>query len=206
MHITDISLTKKGRWSIYIDDEFYGVIHTDVYIHSRISSGDDIEKDELDEMIARSSELITRERALKLLSSRSYTSKILYEKLLTYADEESAASAISRMQELGLLDDHDYARRYAADCMNLKCYSHLMTRRALKEKGISRDIIDEVMQDCDVDEETLIARAIKKKYMKYLHTAEGQKKTLDALNRRGFYYDDARSVVQNLLSDEEYYD
>ena len=205
MHITDINPTKKGRWSVFIDGEFYGVLHSDIYIKSNIKPGGDIAQPDLDELIMRSSEAIAREKALTLLAGRSYTSQGLYEKLTAISDEESAATAVRRMQELGLIDDRDYAKRYAADCVNLKGFSYMRTRQALRQKGISRAIIEEVMEGMTEEPEVLIARAVLRRYKRYIDTEKGRKKTIDALTRRGFFYADSRAVVENMAEDPEYY-
>lgn len=205
MRITDIAPTKKGRWSVFVDGEFYGVLHSDIYARSHLSPGSDIPQAELDELIARSGGAIARERALRLLSARAYTSSELFEKIVDYADEETAHAAVRRMQELGLLDDLDYARRYAADCIKLKGYSYSRTRQALRQKGIGDGDIDAAMEDMEEDEESLIARAVLRRYMKYLGTEKGCKKTIDALVRRGFHWAEARRVIENLLEDENYY-
>ena len=205
MQITDINPTKKGRWSIFVDGEFYGVLHSDIYIKSNLKAGDTIPQPELDELIARSTEAIAREKALTLLAGRSYTSQGLYEKLLAISDEESAERAVRRMQELGLIDDRDYARRYAADCVNLKGFSYMRTRQALRQKGIPRAIIEETMEGMTEEPEVLIARAVLRRYKRYLDTESGRKKVIDALTRRGFFYGDSRSVVENMAQDPEYY-
>jgi regulatory protein len=205
MHITDITPTKRGRWSVFVDGEFYGVLHSDVYVRSRLTADCEVPQPELDGLLQKSGDAITRERALNLLSARAYTAQGLYGKLLAYTDEETAASAVRRMMELGLLDDLDYARRYAADCVNLKGYSYSRTRQALRQKGIAKEVIGEAMEDMGEDAETLIARAVRKRYLKYLPTEKGRKKTIDALVRRGFFYADVRGVVENLSEDPDYY-
>jgi regulatory protein len=207
MYITDINHTKRGRFSVYVDGSFYGVLHPDVYSASWIRVGDEADIAVLDELIAQSAAILAKEKALSLLSARSYTERGLYDKLYTFTDnEESAWTAVLRMRELGLVDDLDYARRYGADCMNLKGYSLSRTKQALRQKGIHPDVIDEALSEHeDCDPEPMIAHVILRRYLKHISTEEGQKKTISALSRKGFRYTDIRTVIENLLDDEEYY-
>lgn len=206
MTITDIQKTKKGRFSIFADGEFLFSIHADIFASSPISIGRNMEPDELESYRTASESRITRERALRLLSARSYTKKGLYDKLRVYADEESAAAAVERMAELGLVNDADYARRYAADCMNLKGYSLSRTALALREKGISREIIEDTLSELDFDPELAIAEIITKKYARYLDDDKGIAKTTNALLRLGYRHGDIRRVMANLAEDAGYYD
>lgn len=61
-----------------------------------------------------------RERALDLLSAAEQTSGTLRQKLLRWYGEEAVEAAVLRMEELGLINDLDYGRRYAADAVNLR--------------------------------------------------------------------------------------
>lgn len=206
MLVTAIRQTKRGRISVYVDDEFYCVLHIDVFALSDLVTGKPVEQERLEELRMQSEERIARERAISLLSARSYTEQGLYRKLCERADEQAAAAAVARMLELGLLDDADYARRYAADCIGLKGFSRRRTAQELQRKGIARDIIERTLQDCEEDPQPAIARVIKRKYLRYLGDEKGVNKTTNALIRLGYHYGDIRAVINNFLEDVDYYE
>ena len=147
------------------------------------------------------------EKALSLLSKRAYTERKLYDKLCSFTDDEEAVwDTILRMRELGLLNDLDYARRYCADCLNLKGWALSRAKLALRQKGIHPDVIDEALADFeDIDSQPTIANVILKRYLQHITTEAGQRKTIAALARKGFKYADIRAVIENLLYDEKYY-
>jgi regulatory protein len=151
--------------------------------------------------------LKVNEKALYLLSKRAYTERGLYDKLCKlFDDEEAVWAAILRMRELSLLNDFDYARRYAADCMNLKSWSLSRTTLALRQKGVHPDVIAEALAEHeDADAQPAIAKLIVKRYLRHITTEDGQKKTIAALSRKGFRFSDIRTVIENLLHDETYY-
>lgn len=209
LRVTDIQRTKRGRFSIFIDEEFYCALHVDVYAASNISVGVNVTPQQLEELRNKSEQRITRDRAMRLLGRFSYTEKSLYSKLRERTDEHNAAEAVARMVELGLVNDEDYARRYAADCFNLKGFSHRRTVQELARKGIDRNIIEQVLAEQEHDPQTTIASVIARKYMRYIYDRDnekGQKRVVNALLRLGYSYGDIRAVIENLLEDENYYD
>ena len=207
MEITDIRLTKKGRYSVYIDGEFACVLHPESYLFCGLKCGDTVTPQHLAALEHESLEKLAKERALQLLSGRSYTEKRLYDKLLEHVgDEEISAGAVARMIELGLVDDLGYARRYAADCVNLKGFSQSRTAAALRDRGIGKEIIEQVLDSMEENPQPVIARIIMRKYRRYLDDEKGVKKTVNALQRLGYSFGDIRAVLQNLAEDEAYYD
>lgn len=206
MQVTDARQTRRGKISIYIDGEFACVLHPDVYASSALRIGRETSAEELSGLLSQSLEKQAREKALSLLSRRSYTSGMLYSKLLENVGAEAAAAAVARMQELGLLDDADYARRYAAECLNRKGYSLSRTKQALLAKGIDRDLAEDTLAALEYDPQPAIARIVRRKYLRCLGDEAGVKKTVAALARLGYQYADIRVVLGNLAEDENYYE
>lgn len=205
MLVTGIERTKKGRFSIYCDGEFVCALHPDIFASSPLTAGATVTGEEMAAYQQQSEAKITKDRALRLLSARSYTRRGLYRKLIDYADEDTAWSVVDRMEELGLVNDADYARRYASDCTKLKGYSIRRTKQALMEKGIDRDIADDILSEMDFDPEPAIARVICRKYLRYLEDEKGIIKTTNALLRLGYSHGDIRRTIANLCEDIEYY-
>jgi len=207
VEITEIRRTKRGRISVYIDGVFACVLHPEVYVGADIGVGRQVEPEALDEALRASRDKFAREYALNLLAQRSYTAKSLRDKLTAKVeDEEIADTVVARMEELGLIDDADYARRFAADCLNRRGFSLPRTARALREKGIDREIIDETLSRIEYDPQPAIAQIVRRKYLRYLEDEKGVRNTIAALQRLGYRFDDIRAVLQNLAEDENYYD
>lgn len=207
VRITDIRKTKRGRYSLYIQEEFYGVLHPDIYYRFPYKAGEEISIPDLESYLYDSQILIAKERALRLLSARSYTAFGLKEKLLRDVDEEAAESVVARMEELGLIDDEDYAWRYAQDCVNLRGFSYHRTRLALAQRGIPSLIIEDTIARLGEEpSEELIYQQIKRRYLSRLGDEKGEQRTIHALQRRGFRYGDIRKVIDHLKEDPAYYE
>lgn len=146
-----------------------------------------------------------RQMALRLLDRRMHTRRELFSKLAERWGEEEAESAVRRMEELGFIDDRDYARRFAADAEHLRGQGELRIARALAEKGVGREIIEEVLAERERDPEPLIAEILLRKYRRYLADERGRAQAAQALARLGWRYEDIRAALRNLAEDEEYY-
>ena len=73
--------------------------------------------------------------------------------------------AVQQLLEEGSLNDERVARAYARTAIDVKGRGRLRIARELSEKGIARDVIAAALAEVfgDVDERSLIARAIQKK-------------------------------------------
>lgn len=205
MLVTAIERTKRGRFSIFLDGEFCCALHVDIFVSSPLQKGVEVTPEQMVEILRQSEEKITRDRAMRLLGQRSYTAKGLYDKLRERAEEDYAAAAVARMAELGLINDADYARRFAADCFNLRGYSQRRTVQELIRKGIDKETAQHTVEEMDQNAEEAIARIVVRKYLRYLGDEKGYNRTVNALARLGYGYGDIRTVITNLLEDEDYY-
>ena len=112
MRITDVRMTKRGRVALYVEGEFLLSMHPDVFAVSGLSVGSEVDTESLETLSAEAELKKAKEKALNLLSYKEYTTKQLTDRLKRHTDEESAEQAVARMEELGLLDDDDYAERF----------------------------------------------------------------------------------------------
>ena len=205
MIITNIEKTKKGRYSLFIQEEFLFSVHLDTYLKSKLKVGLEIGVEELEEIRLADEFLSAKQNALHILSRSSQSCGILADKLSRYYGEEAVARTIERMNELGLLNDQDYAMRFSRDCINLKKYSTTRTIQELKKRKIPPLIIEEALgqfeEDGNIDQ---IVTLVLKKYKSKIMDEQGLQKTIAALMRRGFRYSDIK-IAMDKIEDEELY-
>jgi regulatory protein len=206
VEITAIERTKRGRFSVYLDGEYYCVLAADVYALSGLVPGENVTEERIGALMADSEERLAKERALRLLSQRAYTEKGLYDKLREKTGEGAAAAAVARMAELNLVNDEDYARRYAEEVLATKGFSARRAVQELARRGVDRETAELALEELSPDPEQSIARVIRRKYLPYLGDEKGYNRTVAALTRLGYRYGDIRGVIRNLQEDEEYYD
>lgn len=204
MHITAVEPRKKGLSALYIDGEFAMKLDTEVLLAHRFDVGREITDEELHTCITDSDLKRCKDKALWLISFRDHSRKELIDKLRKDYPEEICEKAVERLEELGLIDDSRFARRYTADLIGLKHLSERGVRQKLREKGIGRDLIDEVLSEVEVDEEEQIRTVIEKKYARSLSDDKGRRRCANALARLGFSFGSIKSVMSEYTEIEEY--
>lgn len=207
MIITDVKKTKKGRYALMVDGEFLFSVHKDTFLTTNLTAGMEFAPRQLEELRVLDERHSAVQSALDVLSRTAQSSGMLYEKLLRYYSQEAALLAIQRMEELGLLDDLDYGMRLSRDMINLRGYSLRRVRQGLLQKKLSAQIIDEVMEQFEEhDEADPIISLILKKYKDKIFDKDGLHKTIAALQRRGFGYDDIKAALGRIEEEELYLD
>lgn len=195
MLISAIEPRRKGLSALFLDGEFVMNLDTQTLIENRFDVGREIDDDDLHEIIALSNERRAKNKALWLISYRDHSKKELKDKIKRTCDDESAEKAVERMEELGLVNDEDYARRYARKLI----FQKKMTKRAamyeLNRKGIDKETVEEALGEIDVDYRENIRDIIDRKYPN-ISDEKTKRRAVAALQRLGYGWDDIRAVLE----------
>ncbi len=196
MKITDIRPRRKGLSAVYIDGEYALSLDTQTLLEHRIDIGREFDDEELHDLIESSNERRAKEKALWLISYRSHSKKELRDKISRTCDRQSAEKAVERMEELGLVNDRDYAERCAQTLIFTKHMSKRGTAMELRRKGIESEIINEVLDDIEVDEREQIQAVIERKYPK-IDDEKIRRRAVAALQRLGYGWEDIKAVIES---------
>jgi len=141
--------------------------------------------------------------AVKILGMRDHSGAELIKKLSKYYDAETCRAALEWVREIGYQDDGEYAGKLAAHLIN-KNYGLRKVRYEMKLKGLSNEVIEDVLEDYG-DNEILgkITDIIKRKYSELPNDRLGIKKVVDALMRRGYDYGDIKLCIERIRRDIE---
>lgn len=215
LRITRVSQTKRGRFALFSEDEFLFSVDSETFFAEHIQEGMELTAVQLEQLRAQSDTRKAKDKALQYLSLRDYASGELYDKLCLKFDPHSAAAAVAKMAELGLLNDEAFARHRAKYLLGQN-KSRSQIARHLAEKGVDREtasaVLDELyeaaaQQDGPPPEVAAALRVLEKGYSRKL--ALGQRENvLAALARRGFSISNARAAIelwqqQNLSQQED---
>lgn len=211
MTITSIEKTKKGRYSIFVEGEFVFSVSADQIVMDKIQIGNQVSADDLRRMLDKSQELYAKQRAVNLLGARSYTKKGLRDKLLEIADAHVVDGIVNHLEEMGYINDYDYAVRKSNDLYKIKKYGLSRVRMALIQKGIDKDLAETVARETqpqDVHEN--IYSIIQKKYRKVFQSIEDKQdyykkrmKIQNALVRMGYHYEDINKAIADYIEENE---
>ena len=189
MLLSDVRITKKGRYSLYVDGEFLFSAHPEVFLRSGLAAGQQVDIRRLEELRLASEERTAKDRALALLSYSCRTEKQLYDKLADKNGSEAAAAAVARMAELGLVDDSDYARRFISDRLNLKDWGMKRIVMELRKKGVDPDVIDKAVQESEYDGRSRLAAVVERRYLPLPADPKEKSRMVQSLMRLGYEYD-----------------
>ncbi len=200
MRITDFKMTKRGRVALYVDGEFLLSMHPDVFAASGLSVGAEVDAESLETLAAEAELKKAKEKALNLLSYKEYTSKQLADRLKRHTDGETAEQAVARMEELGLLDDDDYAERFARDLSERKKFGILRIRQEMRQRGLTGEQIEYAVSLLRSDPEEKMREIIARKYPLAYEDEKVRRRAFSALMRMGY----PAAEVRRALSVDEY--
>lgn len=204
MLVTAVEPRRKSLSALYIDGEFAMKLDTETLLINHIKAGVEISDEQLHQLIEDSNNKRAKEKALWLISYRDHSKKELIDKIKRTSSEESAVAAVERLTELGLVNDEAYARRYYKELtQGSKHLSPRGARYKLMEKGIDRDLIDIIVEETDIDEREQIRTIINSKYRNFNADEKSKKRTVSALQRKGFRWEDIKSVMED-YEEEDY--
>ena len=207
MLITAIEKRRKMLSALFLDGEFAVNIDTETLLQFRYKIGMDITDEQLHELILASDARRANEKALYFLEHRSHSKKELIEKIQRTTSKEAARSAADRMEELGLVNDEEFAKRYAAELFNRKGFSGRRAQYELRQKGIDKEIIAQVVEELEPNPAEKIKEIIEKKYLRCLQDEKGYRRAVNGLQRLGYRYEDIRQAIScfSLEADEDIY-
>jgi regulatory protein len=210
MKITKIEEQKKNksRLSVFIDGEFSFGADRFTILSYHLSQGDEITQEKLSLIKNTAVFEDAKNYAANLVSSRSYTVKAMREKLKNHVgDQEIIGKTIDFLKEYKLLDDTDYARRYAHDLIHLKKFGIRQVKWKLHEKGISDSIIEHVIEELEVDDtisenlESIISKKLSGNY-----DIKNIMKVKRYLASRGYSFDQISSAFSKIKTEEDFYE
>lgn len=194
MYITDIKKGNKMLSSLYVDGELFAKIDNEVLIRSGLKVGSSVDDEILNELKYDSDYKRSKDKSLYLLSFRDHSRKELIDKLKRDYSVGVAEKSARRMEELGLINDDNFAKRYARELLFNKHFSKRRAEFELSQKGIDKDKIYEILSSIEYDAVEQIKLLINKKY-KLAHKDEKVKKRAIAfLQRYGYSWEEIRQV------------
>ncbi len=155
----------------------------------------------------------TLTRAFNLLSAKPRSIAELRTRLMEkqWSDEDAVARVIARLQELGYLNEENFATQYAQSRLVTKPLGRARLQRDLQRKKIPSTVINQALENvyAEQSEDDLIDKALAKRIRLrgVPTTPENTKKMFDHLLRLGFRYDlvirKVKAAVQLEIESEE---
>lgn len=175
------------RVNIFLDGEYAFSLSMVTAAYLRI--GQQLTDEKVAELRVEDDYERAKEAALNLITYRPRSVQEVRRKLETKEyDEQTIERVVLRLQELALLDDEAFARYWVEQREAFRPRSQMALRQELSQKGVSRDVLQNVLGE--VDEDDAAVRAADKKAQQWANLPEDifRQKVGAFLQRRGFGY------------------
>lgn len=191
-----------GRWYAVLSDGARLQINLDMIAEYGLYTGRELTENEERELREKAEKTGVKARALNALSARSMSSREMFDKLVQKgADEHTAAETVAWLEDLGYLNDREYAemvvRHYAS-----KGYGTRRVRDELHRRGIDRELADEALEHMP-DTDGAIDALLEKKLRGGTPDKKELKKVTDMLLRRGFSWNEIGAALRRRETEAE---
>ncbi len=221
------SRNREGRWLVWFEDGSLLRVGEGDVVSLSLYAGKELTQEEAAALTAAAQRGRLMERAVDLLSQRPLSRRELLDRLTapprrrqrpnaktaeppppdpetlrrqSEALRESAESVADRLEELGLLDDREYARTVARHYSD-RGYGVRRLRDELYRRGVPRELWDEALDEARPRGDEVL-RLARKKLRDEEPTRENLKKVSDYLARRGFGWEEISAALERLRGDQ----
>ena len=197
MEITKIQALTKQKYRIFLDGESAFAVYKGELSRYHLEEGAVLPPEVYEELVNRVLKKRATLRAMHILERTDKTEAQLRRKLEeSEYPKEAVESAIAYVTSYGYLDDRRYAEHYIEWKKHGKGKARL--NMELVQKGISREIIEEVLESTDFGEtREMIRQIILKKRKTDIPMNEKEKQRLYGfLMRKGFSSSDILAVMR----------
>ncbi len=206
MIITDVAPLDNRRQKVYIDGQYAFPLYLSelkkFHIQQNVSLEQDI-YDELEKLLVKR----IKERILYLIGDMDKTERDIRRKMTMAGYNDTIVGlAVDELKSYGIIDDRRFARVYAESLRDNRGKSRRIIEGKLYEKGVPREIIQELMEDIDIDERQQLIRALNKKGYTCEQLAEcdqnQRRKLYASLARMGF----SPSLISECFKSDFFYE
>ncbi|MBR5478575.1 MAG: regulatory protein RecX [Clostridia bacterium] len=179
-----------SRVIVYFEDKSYITVSVERARELNLKAGDEVDATLMQELSDSSRESAAKACAARIIGRSSMSCATLLKKLRDKGiDEISAQAALDWLCGLGIMDDTAYAKTLVAH-YRTRGFGNRRILEEMRKRGITREVADTVLDDCDMNEE--ITEYILKKIRGAELDDKLKARITNALLRRGHSYDEIK--------------
>ncbi|MEI3337732.1 MAG: recombination regulator RecX [Clostridium sp.] len=203
--ITEISVQKKNknRCNIYIDNIFAFGVSNELIYKENLKVGMIIDEEKLKKIAYEENLINCKETALKIIERSYKTKKEMEKRLLEKGyNLEEINETLKFLERYNFINDESYTKAFIKN--KTKTQGKQKIKYALKNKGVSEEIIEEELSNLDMKKEKENANILALKKYNILIKRENDKykikeKIIRFLISRGYNYEVAKDAVKEML-------
>lgn len=199
MRVTALKFQKRNpkRVSVFLDGAFAFGMHQETVERLGLAVGREVNRQELDRLLAEEELRKCRDYALLLLSYRARTRAELEQRLVRKGfAPDITKTTIERLEAMKLVDDRRFAEGFVQDRISIGHKGKWRVRAELMKRGVGRQEIEEALRKAP--DETQAAVELVEQYAKRYARLEPEvrrRRLFALLSRRGFSLDTIRDVL-----------
>lgn len=204
--ITRITQQKRDleRFNIFLDGKYAFSVHETVFVKYGLTKGMTLEDWTLDEVIYEDQISKAFNRALHYLGFRMRSEFEVKEKLLELEYGEAVVlEAIVKLRRLGFLDDKNFAEALMETRIRTSKRGPRKIQEELKQKGIKKELLEEVLESYSEESQITIARELAEKEAsknRALSPRQTEQRIQNLLQRQGYSF----SIIKEALADIDF--
>jgi len=187
----------KNRCSIYVDGEFRFSLTKELVLKHDLKEDDEISEPDIKDILMEEEKGKVRNRAFKILRFRQRSTRELRKRLLSIGFDTSLVNdVIEELRANNTLNDEQFAHAFIGDYTTLKPKGNRFIIRELLKRGISKDIISELISKRD--ERALMKRFIEKRLS---HLDKNEPKERQKIIRRLLYHGFTPDIIYEAINE-----
>lgn len=200
--ITRIKAQKnQRRVNIFLDGKYAFPLDVDNFVKARLKVGQRLSDKQIESLIEKNEFQKLLNKVLRLISFRPRSEREIRDYLKKKASSAQLTpkltdKILAKLKKLGVLDDEAFARWWLEQRATFRPRGKYGLRAELRQKGVDREIIEQVVEQ-EVNELLLAKKVAQKKVktLKKLPEREFRQKLAAFLSRRGFSWSVIKKVI-----------
>lgn len=197
--ITSIKQQKnKNRVNVYLDDKFGFGIDLDNFVLLHLKVNQELTENEVEEIVKKAEFQKTLDKLLRFATVRPRSEKEVTDYFRRKEVHPSLHDKLfEKLKHFELVDDEKFAKWWVEQRQTFKPKAKRVLQMELRQKGIPKEIIDEVLESTIVDEEKMAKELLEKKAYKWknLPPREARMKKTQYLAGKGFSWEIIEKVT-----------
>lgn len=192
---------RSGRYTLEFEDGSKLRLYRQTVEDFGLYTGLELTSEQHTRLLAAASEMSAKMRAVRIVSASNVSKKDLQTRLVRKGeDPKQAEKAVGWLSELHLIDDSATAETIVRSCI-AKGYGRARAKQVLYEKRIPRELWEGALEDYP-DQSEKITDFLRAR-LGTSQDSKAQKRSIDALLRRGHSYSAIRQALQSLSLDTD---
>ena len=188
---------RRGKARVFVDGEFWAEIDAGVATERGLYEGSVLSVEELGEARVAGERALAMSRALRFLGYRARSKAEVRDRLRRYGyGEETVEEMVGRLEELGYLDDEEFARNLARE--KARKYGPRRVTADLRRGGVEAELARGVVEEefAGRSEREAAATAATRRYNTGTRSDAQARRVYGFLTRRGYSADVCADVAR----------